>query len=104
MSYLRLGAWAVFLLDLVVLLQLGYNLLLLREDPEAQAAVRGLLSLLAPMLGGTGVLLIVSTWLRSRTGLWIALALGCIPLFFAINTIIEGFWRGAPASPMNNWP
>jgi hypothetical protein len=97
--YLRLGAWAVFLLDLVVLLQLGYNLLLLREDPAAQAAMRGLLSLLAPMLAGTGVLLIVSTWLRSRTGLWMALALGAIPLFFAINTIIEGFWRGAPAAP-----
>jgi hypothetical protein len=97
--YLRLAAWAVFLLDIVVLLQLGYNLLLLRDNPAAQAPVRGLLSLLAPMLAGTAVLLIVSTWLRSRTGLGIALALGCIPLFFAINTIIEGFWRGAPASP-----
>lgn len=99
MNYLRLGAWAVFLLDLVVLVQLGYNLLLLREDPSAQAAVRGLLSLLGPLLAGIGVLLIVSTWLRSRTGLWMALALGCIPLFFALNTIVEGFWRAAPASP-----
>ena len=43
MRYLRLAAWAVFLLDLVVLLQLLYNLLILRDDPEAQAAVRGLL-------------------------------------------------------------
>ena len=99
MKYLRFGAWTVFLLDLVVLLQLGYNLMLLRDDPEAQAAVRGLLTLLAPMLAGIGILLIVSTWLRSRTGLSIALALGCIPLFVAINTIVEGFWRGAPASP-----
>ena len=99
MRYLRLGAWSVFLLDIVVLLQLGYNLALPREDPAAQSAIRGLLSLLTPMLAGTGVLLIVSTWMRSRTGLWISLALGCIPLFFAVNTIIEGFWRGAPASP-----
>ena len=99
MRYLRLAAWAVFLLDLVLLLQLLYNLLILRDDPEAQAAVRGLLTLLGPMLAGIGVLLIVGTWLRSREGLWIAIALGAVPLFFAINTIIEGFWRGAPAPP-----
>jgi hypothetical protein len=97
--YLRLGAWAVFLLDLVVLLQLLYNLLVLRDDPEAQTALRGLLTLLGPMLAGIGVLLIVSTWLRSRGGLWIALGLGAIPLSFAINTIVEGFWRGAAPSP-----
>ena len=99
MRYLRLAAWAVFLLDLVLLLQLLYNLLILRDDPEAQAAVRGLLTLLGPMLAGIGVLLGVSTWLRSRAGLWIALALGALPLFFTLNTVIEGFWRGAPASP-----
>jgi hypothetical protein len=96
---MRLGARAVFLLDLVVLLQLFYNLLILRDDPEAQGALRGLLTVLGPLLAGTGVLLIVSTWLRSRAGLWIALVLGGLPLFFAINTIIEGFWRGAPAPP-----
>jgi hypothetical protein len=96
--YLLLAAWAVFLLDLVVFLQLAYNLLTLL-DPAAQAAVRGLLVMLGPMLAGIGVLLIVGTWLRSREGLWIALGLGAVPLFFAINTVIEGFWRGAPAAP-----
>ena len=99
MRYLRLFAWAVFLLDLVVLLQLLYNLLILRDNPEAQTAVRGLLMLLGPMLAGIGALLIVSTWLRSRGGLWIALGLGAIPLFFAINTAVEGFWRGAAPPP-----
>jgi hypothetical protein len=79
--------------------QLFYNLLILRDDPSARTAARGLLILLGPMLAGTGVLLIVSTWLRSRGGLWIALGLSAIPLFFAVNTIIEGFWRGAPAAP-----
>jgi hypothetical protein len=88
--YLRLAAWAVFLLDLVLLLQLLYNLLILRDDPEAQMAVRGLLTLLGPMLAGIGVLLIVSTWLRSREGLWIAIVLGSVPLFFAINAVVEG--------------
>jgi len=96
--YLLLATWAVFLLDVVLVLQLAYNLLILR-DPEAQAAARGLLVLLGPLLAGVGVLLIVSAWLRSRGGLWIALSLGAIPLFFAINTVIEGFWRGAPAVP-----
>jgi hypothetical protein len=96
--YLGLGAWAVFLLDLVVVMQLVYNLLVL-SDPEAQAAVRGLLVLLGPLLTGIGVLLIVGTWLHSRGGLWLALCLGAIPLFFAINAVIEGFWRGTPASP-----
>ena len=99
MRYLRLGAWAVFLLDLVLVLQLLYNLLILRDDQAAQTAARGLLIVLGPMLAGTGVLLIVSTWLRSRGGLWIALGIGAIPLFFAVNTIVEGFWRGAPTAP-----
>lgn len=99
MRYLLLAAWAIFLLDLVVLMQLVYNLLTLRDDPEGQAAVRGLLMLLGPMLAGTGILLIAGTWLRSRGGLWIAIGIGAIPLFFAINTIVEGFWRGDPTSP-----
>lgn len=99
MRYLRLGAWAIFLLDLVLLLQLLYNWMILSHDPEAQTAVRGLLTLLGPMLAGIGVLLIVSTWLRSRGGLWTALGLGAVPLFFALNTIIEGFWRGAAPPP-----
>ena len=98
MRYLRLAAWSIFLLDLVVLLQLLYNLLMLRGSPEA-AAVRGLVVMLGPLLAGVGMLLIVSTWLRSREGLWIAFGLAAVPLFFAINTIIEGFWRGAPTTP-----
>ena len=92
MRYLLLAAWAVFLLDLVVLLQLLHNLLTVQGGSEA-AAVRGLLVMLGPLLAGIGVLLIVGTWLRSRGGLSIALCLGAVPLFFAINTVIEGFWR-----------
>jgi hypothetical protein len=97
--YLRLAAWSVFLLDLVVLLQLLYSWLTQRGGAEAALAARGLAVMLGPFLAGVGALLIVGTWLRSREGLWIALVLGAVPLFFAINTIIEGFWRGAPAGP-----
>jgi hypothetical protein len=90
--YLPLAAWAIFLLDTVVLLQLLYNWLLNRGGSEAgaEAALRGLIAMLGPALAGIAVLLIVSTWLRSRSGLWIAIVLGSVPLFFAINAIIEG--------------
>lgn len=93
MRYLPLAAWAIFLLDVVVLLQLLYNWLLNRDGPEAEAALRGLVTMLGPALAGLAVLLIVSTWLRSRVGLWTAIVLGSVPLFFAINAIIEGMWR-----------
>ena len=91
--YLPLAAWAIFLLDIVVLLQLLYSWLLNRGGPEAETALRGLVAMLGPALAGIAVLLIVSPWLRSRAGLWIALALGSVPLFFAINAVIEGMWR-----------
>jgi hypothetical protein len=91
--YLPLAAWAIFLLDIVVLLQLLYSWLLNRGGPEAEAALRGLVAMLGPALAGIAVLLIVGTWLRSRSGLWIAIVLGSVPLFFAINAIIEGLWR-----------
>jgi hypothetical protein len=93
LRYLPLAAWAVFLLDIVVLLQLLYNWLLQRGSPEAAAALRGLVAMLGSALTGIAVLLIVSTWLRSRAGLWIALALGSVPLFLAVTAIIEGMWR-----------
>jgi len=91
--YLRLGAWSIFLLDLVVLFQLLYNLLTQRGGPEAVPALRGLTVLLGSALLGIAVLLVVSTWLRSREGLWTAIGLGTVPLFFAVNAIIEGWWE-----------
>lgn len=93
MRYLRLGAWSVFLLDLVVLLQLVYNLLTMRGGQEAMPAVRGLTVMLGSGLLGIAVLLIVSTWLRSREGLWISMGLGAVPLLWAINAIFESLWE-----------
>ena len=100
--YLLLAAWAVFLLDLVLLLQLALQ----SADPARRprgpgGGARACWSCSGRCCAGVGVLLIVSTWLRSRGGLWIALGLGAIPLFFAINTVIEGFWRGSAGRPMN---
>lgn len=93
MRYLRLGAWSIFLLDLVVLAQLGYNLLTQRGGPEAMPAVRGLTVLLGSGLVGIAVLLLVSTWLRIREGLWIAIGLGAVPLLWAMNAIFESLWE-----------
>ena len=93
MRYLRLAAWSVFLLDLVVLLQLLYNLLVQRGGPEAMLAVRGLAVMLGSVLAGIAVLLVVSSWMRLREGLWISLALGVVPLLWAINAIFESLWE-----------
>lgn len=93
MRYLRLFAWGVFLLDLVVLAQLGFNWLTQRGGPEAMPAVRGLTVMLGSALAGIAVLLIVSTRMRLREGLWISLGLGAIPLLWAVNAIFESLWE-----------
>jgi hypothetical protein len=91
--YLRLFAWGVFLLDLVVLAQLGFNWLTQRGGPDAEAAVRGLTVMLGSALAGIAVLLTVSTRMRIREGLWISLALGAVPLLWAVNAIFESLWE-----------
>ena len=93
MRYLRLFAWGVFLLDLVVLLQLLYNLLISRGDSEEMAAVRGLAVMLGSVLLGIAVLLSVSTWLRLREGLWISLGLALVPLLWTANAIFVSMWE-----------
>lgn len=90
MRYLRLAAWSVFSLDLVVFAQLLHNLLTLRGDP---AAVRGLAVMLGSALLGILVLLVVSTRLRSRGGLWLSTGLAAVPLLWAFNAIVESMWE-----------
>jgi hypothetical protein len=91
--YLRLAAWSAFLLDFVVLLQLLYNLLIQRGGPEAMPAMRGLSMMLGSALAGIAVLLVVSSWMRLREGLWISLALAVVPLLWAVNAIVESLWE-----------
>ena len=93
MRYLRLFAWGVFLLDVVVLLQLVYNLLTQRGGPEAMPAVRGLTVMLGSGLLGIAVLLSISSWMRIREGLWISLGLGLVPLLWSVNAIFESMWE-----------
>ena len=93
MRYLRLAAWGVFLLDLVVLAQLSFNFLTQRGGGEAAPAVRGLTVMLGSALAGIAVLLTVSTRMRIREGLWISLAMGAVPLLWAVNAIFESLWE-----------
>ena len=98
MRYLLFAAWAVFLLDLVVLLQLLYNLLTLRATPRPRRRCGGLLvAARADARRGRGAADRRHLAAQPRRAVDRAL-LGAIPLFFAINTVIEGFWRGAPAA------
>jgi hypothetical protein len=91
--YLRLAAWSTFGLDLVVLAQLLYGMLTQHGGPAADPAVRGLAVILGSALLAIAVLLSVSSWLRSRSGLWISLGCAAVPLSWAINAIVESLWE-----------
>lgn len=93
MRYLRFAAWSVFGFDLVVLAQLLYGLLTRHGGPAADPAVRGLAVMLGSALLGILVLLSVSSWLRSRGGLWLSLGCAAVPLLWAINAIFESLWE-----------
>jgi hypothetical protein len=88
MRWLRGAAWTVLLLDLVILAQLVYAVLAESGGPAAQAIAHGLAIMLGAGLLGIGILLAVSSWLRSLVGLWLGLVLGAIPLCWIIGEII----------------
>ena len=93
MRWLRAAAWAVFLLDLVILAQLGYGLLTQHGGPEADPAVRGLALMLGSGLLGIAILLIASSRLPSRAGLWISLGCAAVPLLWVVNAIVQSMWE-----------
>ena len=88
MRLLRVAAWVVFCLDLVVLAQLGYAVFAKGGGPTAQALVQGFAIMLGAWLGGVGVLLAVSSWLRSRIGLGLGLACAALPLSWVVGSIL----------------
>jgi hypothetical protein len=90
---LRGAASTVFCLDLVILAQMGYDMLANRGGPTAQALARGLTMMLGSGLLGVAVLLIVSSWLRSRFGLWLALVCGAVPLSWVVGAILASAWE-----------
>jgi len=88
MRWLRGAAWTVFALDLVILAQLVYAVLLKNGGPTAQSIAQGLAMMLGAGLLGVGILLAVSSRLRSLVGLWLGLVLAAIPLCWVIGEII----------------
>ena len=88
MRWLRGAAWTVFILDLVILAQLSYAVLAESGGPTAQAIAQGLAIMLGAGLLGIGLLLAISSWLRSRIGLWLGLVLASVPLCWVVGEII----------------
>src|SRR5207247_1465007 len=99
MRALRAAAWAVFSLDLVVFAQLLYDLLAPSGEPDAQALVRGLALMLGSGLAGVAIVLAVSSWLRSRVGLWVSLVCGALPLLWVLSAMIQRQQEIADAGP-----
>ena len=93
MRLLRGAAWTVFCLDLVILAQLGYAILANSGGPAAQALTRGLAMMLGSGLLGVAVLLIVSSRLRSRFGLWLGLVCAAVPLCSVVGEILASAWQ-----------
>jgi len=92
MRGLRFIAWSVFCLDLVILAQFGWWLLT-STDPLGRNIMGGVTRLLASGLLGIGVALAVSSWLRSRAGLWLSLTLALIPLCWVLGAIVQSVWQ-----------
>ena len=92
MRLVRSAAWTVFLLDLVILGQFGYWLVT-ASDPLGRNIISGVTLLLGSGLAGILVVLIASTWGRSRAGYWIALICGAAPLLWALSAIWLSMWQ-----------
>jgi hypothetical protein len=90
MRTLRAAAWTVFLLDVVILAQLGYGIVTLRGGPAADPALRGLTLMLGSGLLGILVLLVVSTRLHSKPGLWLSVGCAAVPLLWTVEALVEG--------------
>ena len=83
MNWLRTAAWTVFALDLVILAQMAYAVASgSGGGPTGQALLRGFTLMLAAGLAGIVIVLIVSSWKRSRVGLWVSLVCAAIPLLW----------------------
>ncbi len=93
MRALPTAAWSVFLLDLVVLAQLVYEILAQRGGPTTQAMIPGLTLMLGSGLLGVGIVLVVSSLLRSKAGLCVSLVCSALPLLWVSNAIFQSMWE-----------
>ena len=88
LSWLRLAAWTVFALDLVILAQMAYAGVSGDGDQSERAALRGVAVMLASGLAGIAIVLIVSSWKRNIIGLWVSLICAAIPLLWVCANIL----------------
>ena len=88
LSWLRGAAWTVFALDLVILAQMAYAGASGDAEPSERALLRGVTVMLASGLAGIAVVLIVSSWKRNITGLWVSLICAAIPLVWVCANIL----------------
>ena len=89
MNWLRTAAWTVFALDLVILGQMAYAVASgSGGGPTGQALLRGSTLMLASGLLGIGLVLVVSSWRRSRVGLWVSLICAAIPLLWVSVSLL----------------
>ena len=93
MRKLRAAAWAVLLLDLVVVAQLAFGLLTQQGGSGADPVLRGLTVMLGSGLLATLFLLVVSSWLHSMAGLWVSFGCAAVPLLWTVDAIFENMWR-----------
>jgi len=93
LSWLRGAAWTVFALDLVILFQGAYAVATgSGGGPTGQTLVRAFTMLLASWLLGVAVVLTVSSWWRSRLGLWVSLVFAALPLLW-VGAGMLGVWE-----------
>ena len=80
------AAWLVFLIDAagVAWLALGGWL---SNDALGRSIALSVAGLVAAPLAALLAALVLCTWRQSRTGLWICLALGCVPIILALINI-----------------
>jgi hypothetical protein len=92
---LLIGAWIVFALDLVILA------LMVRElttaefsdvDPDFAVSVTWKFAI---WVGAVNVALVAAWWRDSRTGLWIALIGGALPLLWAWTMAVQAITDAA---------
>ena len=92
MNWLRTAAWTVYALDLVILAQMAYAVASgSGGGPTGQALLRGFTLMLASGLLGIGLVLVVSSWRRSRVGLWVSLICAALPLLWVGAGMLGAF-------------
>jgi hypothetical protein len=64
-----------------------------RGGPGADPALRGLTVMLGSALLGILVLLVVSSRVQSKPGLWLSLGCAAVPLLWTVEALVEGLWE-----------